>query len=76
MIRHRIVVEKERFSGVHNNVDVSFRDVAAAFCEGDGIFQETLVYRWVEIFNVKYDEFVFVIVWDVGKPFYDGEEFI
>ena len=53
------VVEKERFSGVHNDVDVSFGDVVVAFCEGNGIFQETLVYGWVEIFNVEYDEFVF-----------------
>ena len=60
---------------MHNDVDVSFGDVAVAFCEGNGIFQQTLVYGWVEIFNVKYDEFVFLFVWDVGKLVYDGESF-
>ena len=54
---------------MHNYADVSFGD----FCEGNGILQETLVYGWVEIFNVEYDEFVFLFIWHVGKPVYDGE---
>ena len=58
---------------MHNYVDVSFGNVAVAFCEGDGIFQKTLVYRWVKIVNVEYDEFVAFFNWDVGKPVYDGE---
>ena len=43
---------------MHNYVDVSFGNVAVAFFEGNGIFQETLVYRWVKIVNFEYDEFV------------------
>ena len=66
---------------VCNDFDVSYTvpkchcgtNVAVDFCKGNGIFQEALVYGWVEIFNVKYDEFVFVLVWDVGEPVYDGE---
>ena len=58
---------------MHNDVDVSFSDVAVDFCEGNGVFQQILVYGWVEIFNVEYDEFMFVFVWDVGEPVYDGE---
>ena len=58
---------------MHNYVGVSFGDVAMSFCEGDGIFQETLVYGWVKIVNVEYDEFVVFFIWGVGKPVYDGE---
>ena len=58
---------------MHDYVDVSFGDVAVAFCEGDGIFQETLVYGWVKIVNVEHDEFVILFIWDVRKPVYDGE---
>ena len=58
---------------MHNYVDVSFGNVAVAFCEGDGIFQETLVYRWVKIVNVEYNEFVVFFIRDVGKPVYDRE---
>ena len=36
---------------MQNDVNVSSDDVAVAFCEGNGAFQEILVYGWVEIFN-------------------------
>ena len=36
-------------------------------------FFRRLVYRWVKIVNIEYDEFVVFFIRDVGKPVYDRE---
>ena len=44
---------------MHNYVDVSFGNVAVAFCEGDGTFSGRLSFMdGSKIVNVEYDEFV------------------